>query len=293
MNFHQLFTVHSWWGKLIGAFFGFLIAGPTGAVFGVLIGNFFDRGLSLHFSHPFWHYHNEKNPEIRRIFLESLFASLGHVAKADGQVMQADIQFANDIIENMKLNASQKKLAQHWFAQGKVAQFNIDFKLFNLYKMIHNKPFLIRLFADTLYRFLKNGQLTEKKVTLLNAILAHLQLAPLYQHRQFVQDFPWYFSWQHYNAQQQNHQHYHQYQRQHHEPPTQHYGLEDPFSILKIKPTATHTEVKRAYRRQISHYHPDKLIAQGASSSSIKDATEKTQQIRKAYEKICEIRGWG
>lgn len=291
MNLHQLFTSHTWWGKLIGAFFGFVMAGPAGAVFGLLIGNFFDRGLKLHFSHPFWHYHSEKNPEIRRIFLETLFASFGHIAKADGHVTPQDIQFANDIIENMKLNANQKQLAQHWFAQGKAVQFNLELKLFNLYKIIHNKPFLIRLFADTQYRFLKQGQLTEKKINILNAILAQLQLAPLYQHRQFAQDFPWYFSWQHYNTQQSSQQQYHQYQR-HEPPPSYHYGTEDPFSVLKVKATATHTEVKRAYRRQISHYHPDKLIAKGASASSIKAATEKTQQIRKAYENICAMKGW-
>lgn len=291
MNLHQLFTSHSWWGKLIGAFFGFLMAGPTGAVFGLIVGNFFDRGLKLHFSHPFWHYHSEKNPEIRRIFLETLFASFGRIAKADGQVTQQDIRFANEIMDNMKLNANQKQLAQHWFAQGKAVQFNLELKLFNLYKLIHNKPFLVRLFADTQYRFLKQGQLSENKIAILNTILSQLQLAPLYQHRQFAQDFPWYFTWQHYS----NQQHSQQQQQNHHykEPPVSyHYGTEDPFTVLKINPNATHAEVKRAYRRQISHYHPDKLIAKGASASSIKAATEKTQQIRKAYEKICAMKGW-
>ena len=35
------------WGKILGAFFGFSLAGPVGALFGIIIGNFFDKGLGL------------------------------------------------------------------------------------------------------------------------------------------------------------------------------------------------------------------------------------------------------
>lgn len=293
MNLYQLFTGHSWWGKLIGAFFGFLIAGPTGAVFGIIVGNFFDRGLKLHFSHAFWHYHSEKNPEVRRVFLEAMFATLGHIAKADGHVSPEDIQFANEIMVQMKLTSNQKKLAQNWFSQGKSVYFNIDLNFYNLYKIIHNKPFLVRLFVDTQYQFVKQGQLTEKKIKILNAMLSQLQLAPLYQHSQFARDFPWYFSEQqesgaHKHSQQKTYQHQH-HQNSHH---ASHFGMENPFTLLNVPSTANKAEIKRAYRRQMSHYHPDKLIAKGASASSIKTATEKTQQIRKAYEKICAMKGW-
>ncbi len=296
MSLYQLLTRNSWWGKLIGAFFGFLMAGPAGAFFGIIIGSFFDRGLKLHFSHPFWHYHNEKNSEVRRIFLETMFANLGHLAKADGQVTPQDIEYANDVMAQMKLNAKQTILAQHWFSQGKSLQFNLDLKLHSMYKMIHNKPFLVRLFVDTQYRFVKQGQLTEKKVAILNIMFSQLQLAPLYQHAAFARDFPWYYSWQQhqtqYQHQNQTHQNQHQHRYQQQPPPAYHPSMEDPYAVLNIKHGATQAEVKRAYRRQISHHHPDKLIAKGASSSNIKAATEKTQKIRKAYEDICLSRGW-
>lgn len=290
MDLQQLFTGHSWWGKLIGAFFGFLIAGPGGAIFGIIIGNFFDKGLNLHFSHPFWHYHSEKNPEVRRIFLETVFATLGHIAKSEGHVAPEDIQYANQIMAQMKLNAAQKKLAQHWFARGKASQFNLELQLYHLHKLIHNKPFLIRLFVDIQYQFVKQGQLTEKKVVILNAILAQLQLAPLYQHYQFSRDFPWYFSWQQRTHQTHEHHEAPRYEQSQYQRPSPAYH--DPYAILNVAPTASKAEVKRAYRRQMSHYHPDKLIAKGESPSKIKAATEKTQQIRKAYDKICAAKGW-
>ncbi|PJD90555.1 MAG: co-chaperone DjlA [Legionella sp.] len=288
MDFRQLFTNGTWWGKLIGAFFGYLIAGSTGALFGIIIGNFFDRGLSSHFSHPFWPYQHEKNPEIQRAFFESTFALLGHLAKADGQVSQQDIQYTIDIMAQMKLNAKQKKLAQNWFYQGKSAQFNLPLTLHNLYKNIRQRPILIRLFVNTQYQFVKQSELTEKKIEILNQILSHLQLAPLYQHYQFAQDFPWYGRWQHQDSSQNKQQ----YSDQKQPPPSYHTSHEDPYTLLKVSPTASQADIKRAYRRQMSHYHPDKLIAKGASASTIKAATEKTQQIRKAYETICQWKGW-
>jgi len=49
--------------------------------------------------------------------------------------------------------------------------------------------------------------------------------------------------------------------------------------------------LKKTYRRLMSQHHPDKLVAKGLPDEMIKDATEKTQQIKKAYEIIKESRG--
>ena len=50
-------------------------------------------------------------------------------------------------------------------------------------------------------------------------------------------------------------------------------------------------QVKKAYRRQMSENHPDKLVARGLPESMQDLAKEKTQRIREAYEVICEARG--
>jgi DnaJ like chaperone protein len=43
----------------------------------------------------------------------------------------------------------------------------------------------------------------------------------------------------------------------------------------------------------MSQHHPDKLIAKGLPDERIKFATEKTQEIKAAYEQIKESRGKG
>ena len=68
--------------------------------------------------------------------------------------------------------------------------------------------------------------------------------------------------------------------------------LDHAYAILEVSPTSSKQDVKRAYRRLMSKNHPDKLIAKGLPESMIKIANEKTQAISKAYEQICESKGW-
>ncbi len=50
-------------------------------------------------------------------------------------------------------------------------------------------------------------------------------------------------------------------------------------------------EITRAYRRQMSRHHPDKLVANGLPESMAQVAKEKTQRIQEAYEAIRAARG--
>lgn len=50
------------------------------------------------------------------------------------------------------------------------------------------------------------------------------------------------------------------------------------------------TRSKKAYRRLTNQHHPDKLVAKGMPEEMIKIANEKTQEIRKAWERIRDHR---
>ena len=53
-----------------------------------------------------------------------------------------------------------------------------------------------------------------------------------------------------------------------------------------MQENAADNEIKKSYRRLMSQHHPDKLIAKGLPEEMIQVATEKSQQIQKAYELI-------
>lgn len=59
---------------------------------------------------------------------------------------------------------------------------------------------------------------------------------------------------------------------------------ENAYKILEIDTSVSNDEVKKAYRKMVKKYHPDKL--QGLGEEHLKGANEKFQSIQAAYEKI-------
>lgn len=59
--------------------------------------------------------------------------------------------------------------------------------------------------------------------------------------------------------------------------------LDAALQLLGIARSDSWAQVKQAYRRQISRYHPDKLMGAGATATQIDTATEKTRALHHAY----------
>ncbi|MDP1602333.1 MAG: co-chaperone DjlA [Legionella sp.] len=283
MNFRQFFTTNTWWGKLLGCFFGYLMAGSAGALLGILIGNFFDRGLANHFSRPYWSYHDEKREAVQKIFFEATFAIMGYIAKSDGRVSENEIQMARVMMDEMRLSRQHKTLAKHYFNEGKSPAYNIDRMLTLLKSSCYDNPDLLKVFMDIQYRSAQVDGLSAAKFQALDDIFKRLGFAPLHQQYRFYEDFGFRRGS---SSKQQSSGSSNNYSSV---PPN---ALAQSYALLEVAQTATKQEVKRAYRRSISRNHPDKLIAQGLPEEMIKAANDRTQKITKAYEQICESKGW-
>ena len=292
MNFREFFITNGWWGKILGAFFGYLIAGSVGALFGILIGNFFDKGLSTHFANPHWYYHSEKRKELQKLFFEATFLVMGHIAKADGRVSEQEINMAKSIMKEMGLSKQQQTVAKSLFNEGKQPKFNLDSLVYKLNNAIQGNRELLQLFADIQYRAAQADGLTTKKIQALDAIFSRLGFAPLHQQYRFHEDFEYYSPRheQYRQQQQQNSDQQSSYQGQAHRSPKN--NIDHAYALLEVSPAMSKQEVKRAYRRLISQNHPDKLISKGLPPEMLKLANDKTQKIVKAYELICKSKGW-
>ena len=60
--------------------------------------------------------------------------------------------------------------------------------------------------------------------------------------------------------------------------------------MLQLEPTAADGEIRRAYLRMMSRYHPDKLAASNVSEAALKQAQQNAMAIRDAYEALCGFR---
>lgn len=281
-NFRKIFSDRVW-AILLSAFFGYLIAGPAGALLGIIIGNFFGRSLIRHYTGPYWHYRVEKQKEVRKVFFEATFLLMGYIAKSDGRISVQEINVANLLMREMGLHGRQIREAQRLFTMGKHADFDLDRVLMLLQSACANNPPLFRLFLDIQYRAAKAGGFSDRKIEALNKILQTLGFAALHKQYRFYEDF---FT----STSSRADETASSYQRHQYQSPQS--TLAQAYTILNVSQQASKQEVKNAYRRLISRNHPDRLIAKGLPEAAIKEANTKTQNIRKAYELICASKGW-
>lgn len=61
------------------------------------------------------------------------------------------------------------------------------------------------------------------------------------------------------------------------------------YQILGVEPSATDTEIKKAYRKMASKFHPDKVANEGEDVQ--RAATERFKKIQEAYDNIKKKRG--
>lgn len=263
----------SFLGKLLGGVFGYMLWGPVGAVLGAILGHQFDKALS--------HTVFQSQADVERIqasFFTTLFSVMGHLAKADGRVTEHEIQMAKSVMQQMSLNEQQRKVAMDLFNKGKESDFPLDSALQQFHLFAHRQRNLLRMFMEILLHAAHaDGVVHPKEERLIKHIAKALGMSP-YQLAQL-------------EGMVQAQRAFHQGRGGQYEPAKPRADLlKEAFQLLGIAESATDAEVKKAYRRQMNQHHPDKLVAKGLPETMIKIATEKTQEIKAAYDTITQSR---
>jgi len=66
----------------------------------------------------------------------------------------------------------------------------------------------------------------------------------------------------------------------------------DYYKILGTSKSASPGEIKKAYRKLVSQYHPDKLISRGLPEEMMELAKTRVREINTAYDQIKQARGF-
>ena len=250
----------AWWGKLIGGAFGYMLGGPLGALLGAALGHKFDQGIQL--GDSLGGFDTGDQERIQAAFFTATFSVMGHIAKADGKVSSAEISNAEAIMTRMQLNPQQRKAAIELFNQGKSDQFALNDVLAQFRRECHRRINLIQMFLEIqISTALADNSLHPAERDLLYRIGEQLgvtrqQLDHLFHLAGGVR------------------------------PATTASELRQAYEILGVGKDATDAEVKKAYRSLKNQHHPDKLVSKGLPEEMIRLATEKTQTIKQAYERI-------
>jgi DnaJ like chaperone protein len=274
-------------GKVVGAIIGLLLfKSPWGALIGAIIGHFYDQSVS-----------NTRRTgagggpgvlEIGERFFTATFEVMGHVAKADGRVSEAEIAAARKVMAELRLDGAQIHAAIAHFTRGKSKDFDLQTTMEEFSEACVNRPDLVRVFLEVQVRAALEGvdmkgpaALAIQKVADLLDVsrieLAQMEAVLRLRREQFRP------GGRNGNGQGSG--------STGHAPPRSGMQLNAAYQILEVDPKATDEEVAKAYRRQLSKHHPDKLKANGLPDSMLEHAKQRTQQIIEAYELIKSTRG--
>lgn len=261
----------NWWGKILGGAFGMMIGGPIGALLGVVLGHNLDKGVQgSAASNGFG-----KQERIQTLFYTTTFSVMGHVCKADGRVSEDEIQLAQQVMQRMEMNPEQRKTAIKLFEEGKKDAFPLQDIMQQFRREIGFRPNLVRMFIEIqIMAAYADGEFhsEERKVLLTLCQILGVSKRDFEHLCNMIGGM-------------------HSQSTGRRQRPAG-LTLKKAFAVLDVPETASKADIKRAYRRQISQHHPDKLVSKGLPEEMMKLAADRTHEIKQAYEFIKEQKGF-
>lgn len=254
--------------RLIGALVGFYFYGFLGAIIGFFLGGIIDRTAAYGVGgvNPL------SNAHRQMIFLQTVFILMGKLAKADGRVSENEIAYVEQFMQKLGMSAEHRQQAIALFKQGATADYDITPNIQQFMTACgHTHSLKQMLLVYLIVMALSDGSIDAAEENLLKDIA--LQLG--YDQAAFQHMLEMVLNQSHFAAGQA----------------TSATALEDAYKALGVSADSTDQEVKKAYRKLISQYHPDKLIGQGLPEDMIAVATEQAKEVQLAYDLIMKSRG--
>jgi len=255
----------SWLGAGIGAGIGMMLGGPIGAGLGAWIGHSMGAtgaamraasGTGMGKSRAFM-----GQKEAQTIFFVSLFSMIAKMAKADGNVSPEEAALINQIAKTqMNMDVEDRKAAKKIFNNA----LNDSYSIYDYaaqYRQITQNPQM----REMVYRLLfavayADGKLHPEEDAILKEIPSHLGLGPT-AYQMFREEF------------------------QGRQP-----DLSEQYKVLGCAPESSDAEIKHAYRKKCTEYHPDKIASKGLPDGFLQFAEDQMKQITGAYSAIMDSR---
>ncbi len=254
----------SWWGKVAGGAFGFMLGGPLGALLGAALGNYFDTGPDTAGSGDFLG--RGSTERIQTAFFTATFSVMGYIAKSDGHVSRSEIELAERVMRQMRLSPRQRQVAVDLFNEGKQDGFPVLQMLDQFRREAARRSTLLQMFLEIIVATaFADGELDARERNLLQTIASQLGFAPR-QLDHLLERISGQARFARTESSEEQ--------------------LRAAYKLLGVSEKVSDAELKKAYRRQMNQHHPDKLVAKGLPDEMMDIATRKAQEIKAAYELI-------
>ena len=255
--------------------------------------------------------------EVEQIFFRTVFSLLGYVARKDGPVNEKEIRRTETFMQKMQLDALQKRQAIQHFKRGAAPDFQLNNALYEFQGLARKSSSLTQILLVYLVSIARvDGLLVNKEVGAVQEIASALG----YSNITFEQLLKMLSSQERFSDDQVDDSAQADTQRAYDETAahkrSSQGSTEQPFKeqqasggwtqgkkrykgfatekeqshcaydALGLTPSASDLEVRKAYQKLASQFHPDKLIGQGLPPFMIKALTERFKTIQSAYDCI-------
>jgi DnaJ like chaperone protein len=254
--------------KIILVLLGYYLFDIFGALLGYIAGSFIDRyrAYGAGAINPLTAAHRQT------VFLETVFTLMGKLAKADGHISQDEVTHVEDFMQKLGMSPEHRQMAIGLFKQGAEPGFDIAPKLNEFMTVCgHTHSLRQMLLVYLIVMAVSDGRLDAAEEGLLETVAVHLG----YDRVAFRQLLQMVLSQSQFAGGKA----------------TSPSALDEAYKALGVTKESSDEEVKRAYRKLMSQYHPDKLMGQGVPEDMIAMATEQAQEVQAAYDLIKKSRG--
>jgi len=258
-----------WRGILIGGALGFFIAGgPLGAVVGALIGGALDDG-------PAPQRHRQVGGGRQRprgfskadrsfLFVLNLVGLMTVVARADGTLDNREVRAMRVFFEGLGFRGEDLETIRQLMKEAVSTDLNL-LAICGEYERISTYEERLLMLRALYLVAAADGVLHRSERSVIDRVVSHIGISEA-DHRSIRSEFE--------RARPR---------REDRVPRSESYAA------LGLTPSASDEEVKKAYRDMARRYHPDKVNHLG--EEFVKLATEKFQDIHRAYDAIRKERG--
>ncbi|MBQ2381531.1 MAG: co-chaperone DjlA [Succinivibrio sp.] len=290
-------------GRIVGFILGFFFfGGPFTGIIGACLGYLLvDKDKIKNAQNRAQAHKAFTDASYNLSLVDITFSLMGYVARGAGRINQDHIQFANNIMDMMQLTDDARSVARTSFSKGKSEDYDLQKTISQLLSLVgNNSSFIEYIIEIQIQVAVSDGYLDNEELRRLTRIGSMLGISELSLQRLIyiryaeVKMKKGYTSGSSYSGNEDRYS-YNHYESGSNQGSSSYNSsssaLSAAYEVLGISESASDEEVKRAHKKLMLKYHPDRLASSGLTQEMIRLYTEKAKDIQVAFDMIKKARG--
>ncbi|MBN2657831.1 MAG: co-chaperone DjlA [Spirochaetales bacterium] len=284
-----MFAFGGFIGGFVGFFLGSFVGGPIFGIIGAIIGSSLGRGL--HIVEDRGGFNSQAGTSgSDNMFFVSLFSMLGKMAKADGSVSDSEMNTVRQfMVRDLNLDGQLQNQAMMIFNNALNSPESFEQYAQQFYIRFRGRPQFIQLMLDALLRVAyADNQIHPAEQHLLDSAVRIFRV-PAYTYESLKNRYAsggssGYSGGSSYRGSSSGGYSGSSSGSSYSSASNLNYA------VLGCTSSSTDAEIKKAYRKKVAEFHPDKIAAKGLPAEFTKFASDKFREIQEAYEAIKKAR---